>query len=59
VGPAGADRIADQGGRTAVNAQPVIPAPVESPGGERVFGQACDGGADRAHAILVVHEAAG
>jgi hypothetical protein len=36
----------------AVNSQPVVPAPVESLGGERVFGQACDGGADRAHAVL-------
>jgi hypothetical protein len=42
-----------------VNSQPVIPAPVESSGGERVFGEACDGSADRADDVLVVHEAAG
>jgi hypothetical protein len=43
----------------AVNSQPVIPARVESSGGERVSGEACDGSADRADAVLVVHEAAG
>jgi len=43
----------------SVNLQPVIPAPVESPGGERVIGQACDGSADCTHAVLVVHEVAG
>jgi hypothetical protein len=43
----------------AVNSQPVIPAPVESSGGEWVFGEACDGIADRADTILFVHEAAG
>jgi hypothetical protein len=43
----------------AVNSQPVIPASVESSGGERVFGEACDGSADRADAVLVVHKAAG
>jgi hypothetical protein len=32
---------------------------VESSGGKRVFGEACDGNADLADAVLVVHEAAG
>jgi hypothetical protein len=43
----------------AVNSQPVIRAPMESSGREWVFGEACDGGADSADTILVVHEAAG
>jgi hypothetical protein len=43
----------------AVYSQPVIPASVESRGGERVFGQVGNCGADHAHAVLVVHKAAG
>jgi hypothetical protein len=42
----------------AVNSQPVVPASVESRGGERLLGQACGGSTDRAHTVLVGHEAA-
>ena len=43
----------------SADAEPVVPAPVESLGWIRIAGQGSDGHADRAHAVLIAQVTAG